>query len=250
MINLENWAYSLISVFIVSLIAFIGIFTLTLKTNFLKKILLLFVSFATGALLGDVFIHLLPELVEEGLSLFNSLFILLGIFLFFILEKFLCWRHCHIPTSKEHPHHLGYMNLIGDAFHNFLDGMIIAGSYMIDIKIGIATTIAVILHEIPQEIGELGVLLHSGFSKAKALLFNFLIALTSFLGALLILVLGEKVTFLNNIIIPITIGGFLYIASADLIPELHKETEPKKSLLQMIFIILGIGIMMLLLLLE
>lgn len=251
MINFEIWLYTLISVFIVSLIAFIGIFTLALKTNILKKILLLLVSFATGALLGDVFIHLLPELVEEhGLTITNSLSILLGLFLFFILEKFLCWRHCHIPTSKEHPHPFGFMNLIGDGFHNFLDGMIIAGSYLVSFPVGIATTIAVILHEIPQEISELGVLLHAGLSKTKALFFNFLSALTSFLGAILVLLLGEKIEFLASQIVPITIGGFLYIASSDLIPELHKETNPKKSLLQMLFMIFGIGIMFSLLFLE
>ncbi|MEM3373953.1 MAG: ZIP family metal transporter [Candidatus Woesearchaeota archaeon] len=251
MTTYQIWLYTLTSVFIVSLIAFIGIFTLALKNKVLQKILLLLVSFATGALLGDVFIHLLPELIEEqGLTLKNSLFILLGIFLFFILEKFLCWRHCHIPTSKEHPHPLGFMNLIGDAFHNFLDGMIIAGSYLVNIQVGIATTIAVLLHEIPQEISELGVLLHAGLSKTKALLYNFLSALTSFLGAILVLILGEKIDFLISLIVPITIGGFLYIASSDLIPELHKETEPKKSLLQMIFMILGISIMLSLLLLE
>ncbi|MBT4352628.1 ZIP family metal transporter [archaeon] len=247
----EKIIYTLASVLIISLISFIGVFTLTFKKNKLRKILLFLISFSTGALLGGAFIHLLPEMIEDtGFTIVSSISILSGILLFFILEKIIHWRHCHIPTSHEHPHPLGIMNLVGDGLHNFIDGMIIAGSFLIDIQTGIATTIAVALHEIPQEIGDLGVLLHSGMSRAKALFFNFLSALTSVIGAIFVLIIGSKYESVIHFITPFTIGGFIYIAASDLIPELHKETEVKKSLMQLFGIVLGIGVMMSMLLLE
>ena len=239
------WVYSLASVIIVSLISFVGIITLLVRQNQLNRILLFLVSFSAGALLGDAFIHLLPEaIISSGFTLPVSLSILTGILLFFVLEKFICWRHCHIPTSKTHPHPLAFMNLIGDGFHNFIDGMIIAGSYLADYRIGITTTIAVILHEIPQEISDFGVLLHAGLSKKKAILYNFISALIAVLGALFVLALGSSEYFLN-LLVSFTVGGFIYLASSDLIPELHKETDPKKSVFQLFGIIFGIAIMVL-----
>jgi zinc and cadmium transporter len=238
------WSYSIISVLIVSLISLLGAVTLLFKIIRFKSVLYFFVSFAAGALLGDAFIHLLPEAVEEfGFTLQLSLFLLLGILIFFILEKFIHWNHCHVPTSKEHPHTFATMNLIGDGLHNFMDGMIIAGSYLVSIPLGIATTIAVGLHEIPQEIGDFGVLLHGGFSKKKALLFNFLSALLAIIGAVIVLIIGASVKNFSLFLVPFTAGGFIYIASSDLIPELHKETKPSLSFMQLVAFILGIGVM-------
>ena len=246
-----EWIYTLVSVLFISLISFVGIVTFALKEMQLRKILLFLVSFAAGALLGDTFLHLLPEAVEEyGFSLYISLFVLLGLMMFFVLEKFIHWRHCHIPTSSHHKHPLGMMNLIGDAFHNFIDGMIIAGSYMINIPLGLATTLAVMLHEIPQEIGDFGILLHAGFSKKRALLSNFLSASSAFFGAILVLVVGSGHENLSLFLVPFTAGGFIYIASSDLIPELQKECEFSKSFFQFISLLLGIAFMALLLFFE
>ena len=217
------WIYSLVSVFIVSSISFLGLLTLAINAEKLKKILLYLVSFSAGALFGDVFIHLLPEIVKEvGFTLKISLYILVGIGFFFIIEKFIHWRHCHIPHSKDHIHPFAMMNLFGDGVHNFIDGLIIAASYLVSIPIGIATTIAVILHEIPSEIGDFGVLLHGGFSKGKALFFNFITALTAVLGAIVSLLISSYVDNLTTFLIPFAAGGFIYIAGSDLIPELHK----------------------------
>jgi zinc and cadmium transporter len=155
-----------------------------------------------------------------------------------------------MPITEKHIHPFAYMNLVGDGFHNFIDGLIIAGSYLVNLQVGIATTLAVILHEIPQEIGDFGVLLHGGFSKSKALLLNFATALTAILGTIAVLIVGSKVQGLSSILLPIAAGGFIYIAGADLIPELHKETEFRGSLFQLFTFILGIGVMALLLLLE
>ena len=141
------------------------------------------------------------------------------------------------------------MNLLGDALHNFMDGLIIAGSYLTSIPLGVSTTLAVVLHEIPQEMGDFSVLLKGGFTKSKALLYNFLTALSALLGALLVFIVGN-VPSLVDAIVPFTAGGFIYIATADLIPELHKETLPTKSLVQLFGFVVGIVIMFALLFLE
>ncbi len=252
----DVWFYSLISVFAVSLVSLVGVLALALSRDFLQKILSSLVSFAAGALLGDVFIHLLPEIVEESnFDWKTSVFILLGILMFFILEKFIRWRHCHecYPEknlSHIHPQPFAYTNLIGDGLHNLIDGMIIAGSYLVSLPLGIATTLAVLFHEIPQEIGDFGILIKAGFSRLKALLFNLFSGLVAVIGAILTLIIGSQVESFVLFIIPLTIGGFIYIACADLIPELHKEPRLKKSLWQLMFFIIGIGAMALLLLVE
>lgn len=234
---MQPWLYAIVSVLVVSLISLVGIITLSIKNKTLNKILLYSVSFAAGSLLGDVFFHLL----SKNTTVYGSFLVLLGIILFFILEKIIRWRHCHMLTTKEHQHPLSFVILAGDALHNFIDGLTIAASYLVDIKVGIATTLAIIFHEIPQEIGDFSALIYGGFSKVKAMLFNFLSALTAVLGAILVLVINNS--NLTEILIPITAGGFIYIASSDLIPELHKELEIKKSILQLVFFIIGILVM-------
>jgi len=243
---------SIIAVTAVSLISLIGLFSISLKLDRLKKILIFLVSFAAGALIGDAFIHLLPEIEEEfGFSLQVSLFIILGIIIFFILEKFLHWHHCHEPENciTHSNKNLAIINLVGDAFHNFIDGAIIAGSFLAGPIIGLSTTIAVIIHEIPQEIGDFGILLHAGLSRKKALFFNFLSALFAFLGLFIVFIFSGIENMLS-FVLPLTAGGFIYIALADLIPELHKENSTFKSIFQIITFLLGITTMSLLLLLE
>ncbi len=248
---LEIWAYSLVSVFIVSLISLIGIFTLSIKTENLRKILIYFVSFSAGALLADAFVHLIPGVVKiSGFTLEVSVALLAGILVFFILEKIVKWQHCHNPECEGHIHSFAYMNIFGDAVHNFLDGIIIAASYLVNIQVGIATTLAVIFHEIPQEIGEFGLLLHGGFSKGRALLMNFLSALTAILGTVLALLLAGRIEGIQNFLVPLAAGGFIYIAGCDLIPELHKEIGLGKSLLQILAFVLGILVMVALLAVE
>jgi len=245
------WFYTLASVFVVSIISLIGILALSIKENLLKRILIIFVSFSAGALLGDAFIHLLPEIVEErGFELEISLYVLSGILIFFVLEKLIYWRHCHILTSDDHIHTFTYMNLIGDGIHNFIDGMIIAGSYMVNMSLGAATTIAVILHEVPQEIGDFSVLVYGGFTKSKALFYNLMAALGAVIGAVLMLVIGSYVSHLHVFLVPFTAGGFIYVAGTDLIPELQKEVRPTVSVIQMIALVLGIAMMFLLVLFE
>ena len=248
----QIWLYTILSVILVSLISLIGIFTLSLKTEKIKKILIYIISLSAGTLLGDAFFHLLPETIESTKIFTASLFILVGITLFFFLEKIIHWQHCHAHMlEKNHIHPFAYTNLVGDAIHNFLDGIIIAASYLVSIPAGIATTIAVVLHEIPQEIGDFGVLLQGGFSKSKALTVNFLSALAALLGAIVTLMATNTIQNIEFYLTGIAIGGFIYIAGSDLIPEIHKHSEKiSKSIFQIFFFLAGIAIMLLLLLLE
>ena len=252
--------YSILSVIIVSLISLIGLASISIKEERLRKILIYLVSFSAGALLADAFIHLLPEAVNEsGFTLKISIYTLLGIGLSFVMEKIIHWHHCHHTHSteclEEHHHHVevapfAKMNLIGDTVHNFIDGLIIGGSYLVSLPLGLATTFAVILHEIPQEIGDFGILLHGGYTRKSALFLNFITALTAILGATIAILISDIIPHLTNFLIPFAAGSFIYIAGSDLVPELHKETNAKKSAIQLLVSIFGVVVMMALLLLE
>lgn len=245
------YLYTFISVLAVSALSLIGIFTLLMSRDNLNKIIMMLVSLSAGTLLGDSFLHLIPEAVEKNNNTAVWLWLLAGILIFFILEKGIHWRHCHLPTNSSHPHPVGLMNLVGDALHNFTDGLAIAGSFLIDYRLGIATTIAVISHEIPGELGDFAVLIYAGYSKFKALLYNFISAIAAFLGALVALIIGGQVAGFTDYVIPFAAGGFIYIAASDLFPELKKDCPVlSESFLQLIFIILGIGIMLALKMLD
>jgi zinc and cadmium transporter len=236
--------YIILSTLIVSLLSLIGIFAFAFNEKRLKVITTVLVGLSAGTLLGDSFFHLMPEAINNSASLATWAWLLFGIITFFLLEKIICWRHCHIPTSEHHPHPVGTMNLIGDGLHNLIDGIIIAGSFLVNPALGIATTIAVMIHEIPQEISDFGVLIHAGYAKSKAILLNFLSALISVLGAIIFIFVGIYIDGLMNYVIPFTAGSFIYIATADIIPELHKETKVSESIKQIISIISGIIIML------
>ncbi len=253
--------YTLISVVIISLVSLIGIVSLLWKKKDADKILMLLVSLSAGTLFGSAFLHLLPEAVEqEGFGISISLLLLAGVLTFFLLEKFIHWHHCHIQGIQSgklayehishHPTHLAPLNLMGDVIHNFLDGLIVAGSYLVSIPVGIATTVAVILHEVPQEIADFGVLLYSGLSKKKALLLNFLSATAAIVGAIVGLLLGDGSGSFVRFILPFAAGGFLYIAGSNLIPEMHKECGVKDSFWHFVALIAGIALMYGVLLLE
>jgi len=234
-------ALSLIATVIVSLISLVGVFSLWIKHKLLDKILLLLVGFSAGALMGGAFFHLIPEATKNSSIEFVGVMVVAGFSLFFLIERVLHWRHCH--KGKCDVHTFTYMNLIGDGVHNFIDGMIIAASFSMSIHIGIITTFAVIAHEIPQEIGDFGVLVYGGFSKIKALAFNFLSAITAVLGALVGHFLSSATESFSNALIPFAAGGFIYIFASDLTPELHKEPSLSKSLLSFAFFIMGILLM-------
>lgn len=242
---------AILAVIAVSLVSLVGALTLAVSQTSLKKIIIYFISFSAGTLLGDVFIHMLPEVVETtGWTLATSLALLGGVLFSLVLEKVIHWQHCHLPITPHHVHRFAWMNMFGDAIHNFIDGLIIGGSFLISTEVGVATTVAVLLHEIPQEIGDFGVLIHSGMSRLKALSLNFLTALTALAGVGVAGWLGSVDAHIEQWLVPFAAGTFIYIAGADLIPELHKEQKPMISALQILAFITGITIMVLMLGLE
>jgi zinc and cadmium transporter len=245
------WAYAILSVLFISIMSLVGLASFLVGKKRIPSLLLFLISFAAGSLFGGAFLHLLPEAVEKiGEAATVGIYMLFGLMIFFVLEKFIHWRHCHLPTTSDHPHPFAYMNLVGDALHNFIDGLMIGVAYIVNLPLGITTTLAVLFHEIPQEVGDFGVLIHGGFKKKKALMLNFLTALVAVIGAIVGLALGSSVEAFALMVIPITAGGFIYIAGSDLIPEMHKECGARRSMLQLIGIMLGIAVMFALLFLE
>jgi len=241
--------YILISTFLISLIAFVGAVILFLKEELLNKILLILVSFAAGALIGGAFLHLIPEAikevgVEDDSLLKIFLFLLFGFCAFFVLENSINWHHHH---AKEHPEikPFSYLILISDGVHNFIDGLIVAGSFIVSIPLGIVTALAVAFHEIPQEIGDFGILIYSGFEKIKALFLNFLSAITIVFGGVLGFLLSERMGDSMIFLLPFAAGSFIYIACSDLIPEIKHKVSPQKALIHFFVFLLGIVLMLL-----
>lgn len=223
---------------LVGIISLIGIFTLGIKTKVFDKILLLLVGFAAGGLIGGAFLHLLPEALERCECVLVFFYAMIGFTIFFLMERYFYWRHCHDGVCDIHT--FTYLNLIGDGVHNFTDGLIIAASFVTDIKLGIVTTLAVIFHEVPQEMGDFGILVYGGFSKPRALFFNFLFGLTAILGALIGYLLSTLTENISLFLISFTAGGFIYIAASDLIPELHKQKDIKRANIAFTTFILGL----------
>lgn len=236
--------FILIATIVDSLVSLVGIFTLSKNEKFLRHILLDLVAMAAGSLIAGAFLHLLPEsigLLGPIIPLQVTLFSFIGFFLF---EKILRWHHCHNP-DHESLHVVGYMNLAGDMVHNFLDGVVIAGAFVTSIPLGIATTMAIIFHEIPQEFGDFAILVHSGFTVRKALLFNIMVGATAVLGGIAGYFATVAVEGLAPYLLSVAAGGFLYIAASDLIPEIHKENSLKKTITLIITFLAGVAIMFL-----
>ena len=245
------WVASFASVLGISALSLIGAVTLVLAPRTLARVLPTLIAFAAGALLGDAFLHLIPEVAESdaGLDVTASFGLLGGMLLFFVLEKILHWHHAHVP-SEEVLHPVATTNLLADALHNFIDGGIVAGAFLISPGVGVATAIAVALHEIPQELGDFGILIHAGLKARRALALNLLTALAALVGAAVTLFIAGQTAGFDRFLLPITAGGFIYIASTDLFPELHKEPHAARSALQLLALLAGMGVMALLLLVE
>jgi zinc and cadmium transporter len=259
----EAWIYALGAVAVVSAVSLIGALALTLPGLRSHRFLLVLVAMAAGTLVGDSFFHLIPEAShsweEAGLAAMG-LWVVAGFLAFFTLEVILRSRHAHIEMVDEaermhssgghggHHHHevvqpYAWTNLVGDAVHNFLDGAVIAAAFLVDVPLGVATTIAVVIHEVPQELGDFAVLLRAGMSTRKALLFNFGSALLAVLGAVLVLVLPFDTEVVASYALPLIAGAFLYIAAADLIPELHHHSRGREASALLLAFIVGIAIM-------
>lgn len=256
---MEAWTATLLAIGVVSLVSLAGAATLSLPGLRGHRALLVLVAIAAGTLVGDSLFHLLPEAShswEDDLASMG-LYVALGFVAFFALEVAVRARHAHIEvaTPEAHGHHHGddpahthvapyaWTNLLGDAVHNFLDGAVIATAFLVDVPLGVATTIAVVLHEVPQELGDFAVLLRAGMKPAKALLFNFASALVSVAGAALVLLLPVDVEALGSYALPFIAGAFLYIAAADLIPELHHHSKGREAVMILVCFVAGIALM-------
>ncbi|HLC96278.1 MAG TPA: ZIP family metal transporter [Candidatus Nanoarchaeia archaeon] len=234
---------TLLSVVIVSLLSVVVALPFLMKKKLSQHTLLILLSMSVGVLLSTVFLDFMPEIVEHGYSIAVGTNILLGFLIFFLLEKFVHWHH-HSKQEKDdvhgHAYHLAAVNLIGDGIHNFLDGMVIAGSYAVNIVLGLAATISVIFHELPQELADMGVLLYSGLSRSKSLIFNFISAITAIIGALVGIVLASSVEGFVDFVVPFSAGAFLYISASNVLPQLHRHYDLKESLVHIAAIVFGI----------
>ncbi|MDD5418174.1 MAG: ZIP family metal transporter [Candidatus Nanoarchaeia archaeon] len=235
---MQEFGFALIATIGVSAISLIGALTLFFRKKSVEKFLLTMVGLSAGALLSGAFFHLIPESLEVLNAMTSGAIVLIGIIIFFIIEKILHWRHCHKGKCKIHT--FSYMNLIGDAVHNFIDGLIIIASFMTNISTAITSLIAIILHEIPQEIGDFGVLVYGGIKRSRALLYNFISALFAVLGVIIGYLFSSYIENFSAYILPFAAGGFIYIASSDLIPQLHKTKRVRDVILPFVFFIIGI----------
>lgn len=198
------------------------------------------ISYASGTLLGAAFLGMLPKAVKHAPASQVLAVALAGMILFFILEKLVIWRHCHDAECDAHGS-AGPLILIGDAFHNFIDGVVIATAFLLSIPLGVATSLAVIAHEVPQEVGDFGILLDSGYSKTRAFLYNFASSVTTMPGAVIAYFFLSAAQTAIPYILAISAASFIYIASADLIPSLHKKTGKVETLKQVVLLLAGIG---------
>ncbi len=250
-ISTTTWLLTVGAVAVVSALSLVGAIALVVRPRTLERSMLVLISFAAGALLGDAFIHLLPEIAESahGFDLTASFSLLGGVLAFFVLEKVLHWHHAHY-AHDEVVHPVAVTNLVGDALHNVVDGSIIAASFLVSTELGIATAVAVVLHEIPQELGDFAILVRAGLKPRRALVLNATSGLAALVGAVATLLASSMAAGVERILVPATAGAFVYIASTDLLPELHKEPDAHKSAVQLVGVFAGVGVMTALLLLE
>lgn len=234
----------LLTTFGISLLAWIGVLTLFLREALLDRILLVLVALAAGALIGGAFLHLIPRTMaaagDDVLTPF--LYVIAGFCLFFVLESFISWHHHH-STSHEHEP-VTYLVLISDTVHNFIDGLVIAGSFLAGVPVGLVTATAIALHEIPQEIGDYGVLVYGGFDRRRALVLNYLTQATVIVGGVVGFYLTDVIRSVPSVILPFAAGSFIYIASSDLIPEIKQTDDLHRSLLYFVVFTVGIGLML------
>jgi zinc and cadmium transporter len=231
----------------ITVIALMGSLTLFLKEKLMDDVLLVLVALSAGGLIGGAFLHLLPEAISmldtaqsTTLSIFS--YLIVGFCTFFILEQFVKWYHEHYDIHRKKP--VSYLVLISDMVHNFIDCLVIAGSYIAGIRVGVVTTLAIALHEIPQEIGDFGVLVYGGFEKRKALTWNYVSAVTVILGGIIGFYLSTFVESISFFLLPFAAGNFVYIAASDLIPEIKHGENIRRNLVHFFTFIIGILLML------
>ena len=247
---MSNLIFIFFAISVVSLLSVVAFLPLSYFFKH-KKVIKLLVAFAAGSLIGDVFLHMIPEMAENHFTASHSLAIIAGIIGLFIFEQIFHWRHCHNEFSDRHKHSsVAVSSLTADFFHNFIDGVLIASAFFVDTELGIATTLAVVFHELPQEIGDFAILINANMKKRKAIFLNFLTSLSAFVGAVLFLLFSEILLELTGYIIAFGAGAFLYLAIADLLPEIKHENCDSGIIFKLLFFVLGVVLMFSLTFLE
>ena len=237
--------WTVVATFTISLTAWTGVLTLVLRAELLDRILLGMVALSAGSLMGGAFLHLLPQAIADvgtadTLPLF--LYLIGGFCLFYVLEQFLSWHHHHATTHDREP--VSYLVLVSDTLHNFIDGLVIAAAFLVSVSFGITTSLAIALHEVPQEIGDFGVLVYGGFDRWQALALNYLTQATVIVGGVVGIALQGYVGEVPTVLLPFAAGNFIYIASSDLIPEIKREANVRQSFLYFVVFLVGIGLML------
>lgn len=245
------WWPALLVAVLASLLSLSGALALLLREAQIRRLVPLLLSLAVGVMLGDAFLHLIPEAAARLGSLSRTgLLVLAGMLLFFLLERYLRGSHDHAASATGSARIGARMLLFGDAVHNLTDGILIGGTFAVDLQLGVATSAAILAHEIPQEVGDIGALIHGGYAPRRALWLNFLSSLPVIGGAMLTLLLADRMEGFLPLLLPIAAGGFIYIATADLIPTLHGHHGMQAGALHGALMTAGAGAMLLLGVLE
>ncbi len=239
---MDTLSWIILATLVDGLVALVGVFTLGMRKKLFDMLVFLLVAFSAGALLGGAFFHLLVESVDQIALNAALVYLILGFALFFVLEKVLLWRHCHEGKCDVHP--FTYLILFGDGVHNFIDGLVIAASFLVSVPFGIVSTMLILSHEIPQELGDFGVLVYGGIEKRTALLYNLAAQLTCVLGGLAGYFGLQAAGGAMAPLLAFAAGGFIYIAASDLIPELHKEEEMSKAANAFAVFLVGVALML------
>jgi len=243
---MESLFYALASAFVISLISLSGAFSLAISEKILSKLLIFLVSFSAGSLMGGAFFHLLPEALAEDNNVIKIfIYLLCGFCLFFILERVLRWRHCHEGVCETHQH-LGWLNLVGDGIHNVIDGLVLMSAFAVSPALGFPVAFSIIFHEIPQELGDFGVMIYSGFKRSLAILYNFITGLLALAGVLAGFFIFDRFAGANQFLLAFAAGGFIYIAASDLIPEIHQDKNVWRSLINFFIFLAALGLMLVL----
>lgn len=231
-------------IWIASLVGGLGVL---LRVELLNRLISHLVSFAVGALLGGAFLHLIPKAFSHTVVGEDTpIYVVAGILLFFVLERFLHWHHeHHVEPNDRMDRPLITMNIVGGAMHNLVDGLLVAAAYGVGVEAGVVTTMAILFHQVPQEMGEFGVLVHAGLTPRTALLYNFLSGFGAIAGAAIAIAIGSLASDFSPILLALTAGAFIYIAASDLIPELHRAPGRRAALIQLVLMVAGVGVMLL-----
>ena len=225
-----------------SAIALVGAVTLVLPERHLRRVILPLVGLSAGSLLGGAFFHMIPTALARSTDSVGTLvWVVVGFCAFLALEQFLHWHHCH-RNRDDCREPMGYLILIGDGLHNFLGGLAVAGAFLVDIRVGITTWLAAAAHEVPQELGDFGVLVHAGWDRRKALLYNVLSALTFLVGGIVAYAASSRIDV--SFLLPLAAGNFVYIAASDLVPQLNKERGFTRGALHFVSVLAGAGLLL------